>query len=171
MTIMTTWLVMTRKLLVMMVENGWKVYTAFITIYVFEVDGYDERSTPPPWWLMWFYCTTFFFTTSFCLSNWQVRNRLESSLEVVGGEKSNSCWVTGGEYVQATCYTLDVSRSLQNWLRYTIQHINSATSGQSSMKKRPHIIILLADDLGWNEVSWNNPLFLTPNLEVRSSYI
>ena len=44
-------------------------------------------------------------------------------------------------------------------------------SGQSSMKKRPHIIILLADDLGWNEVSWNNPLFLTPNLEVRSSYI
>ena len=37
------------------------------------------------------------------------------------------------------------------------------------MKKQPHIIILLADDLGWNEVSWNNPLFLTPNLEVSSS--
>ena len=87
-------------------------------MYVFEVDGYDERSTPPPWWLMWFYFTTFFFTTSFCLSNWQVRNRLESSLEVVGGEKSHSCLVTGGEYVQATCYTLDVNRSLQNWLQY-----------------------------------------------------
>ena len=29
----------------------------------------------------------------------------------------------------------------------------------------PHIVILLADDLGWNEVSWNNPTFLTPNLE------
>ena len=41
-----------------------------------------------------------------------------SSLEVVGGEKSHSCLVTGGEYVQATCYTLDVNRSLQNWLRY-----------------------------------------------------
>ena len=54
---------------------------------------------------------------------------------------------------------------------YGMKHINSATSGQSSMKKRPHIIILLADDLGWNEVSWNNPLFLTPNLEVRSSNI
>ena len=30
---------------------------------------------------------------------------------------------------------------------------------------RPHVIYILADDLGWNEVSWNNPGFFTPNLE------
>ena len=30
---------------------------------------------------------------------------------------------------------------------------------------RPHVVYILADDLGWNEVSWNNPGFFTPNLE------
>ena len=31
---------------------------------------------------------------------------------------------------------------------------------------RPNIVFLLADDLGWNQVSWNNPLIHTPNLQV-----
>jgi len=39
----------------------------------------------------------------------------------------------------------------------------------SSAKKRnsspPHIIFILADDLGWNEVSWHNPRILTPRME------
>ena len=39
---------------------------------------------------------------------------------------------------------------------------------RSRKRTQPHIIVLLADDLGWNEVSWNNKLFLTPNLQVRS---
>ena len=34
------------------------------------------------------------------------------------------------------------------------------------ISRSPNIILILADDLGWNEVSWNNPSFLTPNLEV-----
>ena len=33
-------------------------------------------------------------------------------------------------------------------------------------KSPPHIIVILADDLGWNEVSWHNPAILTPNMEV-----
>ena len=33
-------------------------------------------------------------------------------------------------------------------------------------KSPPHIIVILADDLGWNEVSWRNPAILTPNMEV-----
>ena len=37
---------------------------------------------------------------------------------------------------------------------------------QSPRRSPPHIVILLADDLGWNEVSWNNPSLLTPNLEM-----
>jgi len=34
-----------------------------------------------------------------------------------------------------------------------------------SGKPGRHIIVMLGDDIGWNEVSWNNPSFLTPNLE------
>ena len=34
---------------------------------------------------------------------------------------------------------------------------------------QPHVVYILADDLGWNEVSWNNPGFLTPNLERLAS--
>nr|XP_053641745.1 arylsulfatase B-like [Cherax quadricarinatus] len=29
----------------------------------------------------------------------------------------------------------------------------------------PHIIFMVADDLGWNDVSWHNPQVLTPHLE------
>jgi len=37
----------------------------------------------------------------------------------------------------------------------------------SSGKKpsKPHIVYMMADDLGWNDVSWNNPEMLTPNLQ------
>ena len=35
--------------------------------------------------------------------------------------------------------------------------------------EKPHVVYILADDLGWNEVSWNNPGFLTPNLEKLAS--
>jgi len=29
----------------------------------------------------------------------------------------------------------------------------------------PHLIVILADDLGWNDVSWNNPDMHTPNIQ------
>ncbi|XP_076450565.1 arylsulfatase I-like [Babylonia areolata] len=29
----------------------------------------------------------------------------------------------------------------------------------------PHIVFIVADDLGWNDVSWRNPAMITPNLE------
>lgn len=35
----------------------------------------------------------------------------------------------------------------------------------SSSSVKPHIIFIVADDLGWNDVSWNNREMLTPNLE------
>ena len=37
-----------------------------------------------------------------------------------------------------------------------------------TINSRPHIILVLADDLGWNEVSWHNDRIHTPNLEVLS---
>ncbi|XP_070564542.1 arylsulfatase J-like [Ptychodera flava] len=30
--------------------------------------------------------------------------------------------------------------------------------------KRPHIVFILADDLGWNDIGWNNPNVKTPHL-------
>jgi arylsulfatase A-like enzyme len=37
------------------------------------------------------------------------------------------------------------------------------------VKQKPHIVVILADDLGWNEVSWHNPAFLTPRMEALSA--
>ena len=38
--------------------------------------------------------------------------------------------------------------------------------GLNHCKKSPkHVIVMLADDLGWNEVSWNNPQVITPHME------
>ena len=31
----------------------------------------------------------------------------------------------------------------------------------------PNIVLLLADDLGWNHVSWHNPDIYTPRMEVK----
>jgi len=39
----------------------------------------------------------------------------------------------------------------------------------NSVRKPRNIIVLLGDDIGWNEVSWHNPTFLTPNLEKLKS--
>ena len=52
--------------------------------------------------------------------------------------------------------------------KYEDSRAGLGTMARSRKRTQPHIIVLLADDLGWNEVSWNNKLFLTPNLQVRS---
>ncbi|XP_068248787.1 arylsulfatase B-like [Palaemon carinicauda] len=33
------------------------------------------------------------------------------------------------------------------------------------VETKPHIILIVADDLGWNDVSWHNPKAMTPHLE------
>ena len=40
----------------------------------------------------------------------------------------------------------------------------SATFPAHSSTTAPHIIFILADDLGVNDVGWRNPRMLTPNL-------
>ncbi|XP_066948452.1 arylsulfatase I-like [Macrobrachium rosenbergii] len=40
------------------------------------------------------------------------------------------------------------------------------TSESPASSSKPHIIFILADDLGWYDVSWHNPKALTPNLET-----
>ncbi|XP_077977564.1 arylsulfatase B-like [Glandiceps talaboti] len=34
-----------------------------------------------------------------------------------------------------------------------------------SSKMTPHIIFILADDLGWNDIGYHNPIFKTPNID------
>ena len=57
-------------------------------------------------------------------------------------------------------------------LAATLLHAKSSKGcrkRESAMKEKPpHIIVILADDLGWNEVSWHNPNFLTPHMEQLS---
>ncbi|XP_053649609.2 arylsulfatase B [Cherax quadricarinatus] len=36
----------------------------------------------------------------------------------------------------------------------------------TTVSSPPHIILIVADDLGWNDVSWHNPLVQTPHLEA-----
>ncbi|XP_053405002.1 arylsulfatase B-like [Mercenaria mercenaria] len=46
-------------------------------------------------------------------------------------------------------------------------------------RRPPHIIFIVADDLGWNDVGWHNPKMHTPNLDylayhgviLNSSYV
>eukprot|EP00090_Calanus_glacialis_P005252 TRINITY_DN14070_c0_g1_i1.p1 TRINITY_DN14070_c0_g1~~TRINITY_DN14070_c0_g1_i1.p1 ORF type:complete len:497 (-),score=119.32 TRINITY_DN14070_c0_g1_i1:104-1594(-) len=40
-----------------------------------------------------------------------------------------------------------------------------AVSGKRRKSSPPHLIMILADDLGWNDVSWHNTLMLTPRME------
>ena len=44
---------------------------------------------------------------------------------------------------------------------------SGAKKRHRTLTKKPHIILILADDLGWNEVSWHNNRIKTPHLEVR----
>ena len=39
--------------------------------------------------------------------------------------------------------------------------------GSTSASPSPHIVFILADDLGVNDVGWRNPRILTPNLGVK----
>ena len=36
-------------------------------------------------------------------------------------------------------------------------------------RPQPNILFILADDLGWNDVSWNNAAMSTPNIELLAT--
>ena len=83
------------------------------------------------------------------------------------------CWWKTGEQaeiifcpVQSEVTALAEMKTYR-WLLASMIGIVSS-EGQTRVSSAPNIILILADDLGWNEVSWNNPFFLTPNLEVRA---
>ncbi|XP_070563087.1 arylsulfatase B-like isoform X2 [Ptychodera flava] len=48
----------------------------------------------------------------------------------------------------------------------TVGAIAVILSMQGRKVKRPHIVLILADDLGWNDIGWNNPNVKTPHLNT-----
>ena len=61
--------------------------------------------------------------------------------------------------------------SVSDMVRYLLILIFSAISagkmGKYEKNKKPNIIFVLADDIGWNEVSWHNKHIKTPFMEVK----
>ena len=41
---------------------------------------------------------------------------------------------------------------------------HSKPAHKNMQKTPPHIVMIVADDLGWNDISWHNPIVKSPNL-------
>ena len=57
---------------------------------------------------------------------------------------------------------------LHRTLVFVLYFITSdARKNHRKIDSKPHIILILADDLGWNEVSWHNNRIKTPYMELE----
>ena len=52
------------------------------------------------------------------------------------------------------------------WTASPLTHESSALSQAPAAPAKPHILFLLGDEVGWNNVGWHNPEALTPNLDL-----
>jgi len=55
------------------------------------------------------------------------------------------------------------------FLFWTIFAIKSLLFVKVEARDPPHVIVILADDLGWNDVSWNNKEMVTPRMEAMAA--
>jgi arylsulfatase A-like enzyme len=51
------------------------------------------------------------------------------------------------------------------FLALTLQFSFAAMSALPLTDRRPNIVFIVADDMGWNDVGWHNPKVLTPHLD------
>ena len=49
--------------------------------------------------------------------------------------------------------------------------LSPATQERLTSAQQPHILLIVADDLGYNDVSWHNPALVTPHLETLARWV
>ena len=49
--------------------------------------------------------------------------------------------------------------------------LSPATQERLTSAQQPHILLIVADDLGYNDVSWHNPAMVMPNLDTLARYL
>ena len=47
-------------------------------------------------------------------------------------------------------------------VNYDSEAMNTKPSYPNNIKPQPHIVMFVADDLGWNDISWHNPMIKSP---------
>ena len=49
--------------------------------------------------------------------------------------------------------------------------LSPTTQERLTSAQQPHILLIVADDLGYNDVSWHNPAMVMPNLDTLARYL
>jgi hypothetical protein len=62
-------------------------------------------------------------------------------------------------------YPSQLYRQVRSIVNYDKEAMKSRPPYPNNIKTPPHIVMFVADDLGWNDISWHNPLIKSPNLE------
>ena len=87
-------------------------------------------------------------------------------MDVLVPEKPVYSRPTRSTYIRFGCFACTTFTASHSLASLTIMFILLLVLRSTFCEAlQPHVVYILADDLGWNEVSWNNPGFLTPNLE------
>ncbi|XP_066985387.1 arylsulfatase B-like [Macrobrachium rosenbergii] len=62
-----------------------------------------------------------------------------------------------------------ICKSLLTTFAFAVMFCTDSTLSMSAKEvaeKKPHVILIVADDLGWSDVSWNNPNVVMPHMDT-----
>ena len=62
-------------------------------------------------------------------------------------------------------YPTQLYLKVKSIVNYDKEAKNSKPPNPNNIRPPPHIVMFVADDLGWNDISWHNPIIKSPNLE------
>ena len=95
--------------------------------------------------------------------------------KTVSSDRANAYWARGGcravrpenlSTPLSVCTSTKAVMRTATLLCIALSATLARRGNRNDKKGKPNIVVILADDLGWNEISWNNPRFSTPNLQV-----